>query len=295
MLKSDELLLHPKTLKNTGYFLSKPVGPLLVLGVLGSGKLMLAESIAGSVLGLKKNQELASYPYFIRLKRAENKQDISIDDVRRTTHFMRLKTPGKGGVRSLVLIEDAQFLSLEAQNALLKILEEPSESSLFILTAPNERSLLPTIVSRCQQIWMHSIPLKQATKFYSGHSFKKIESAWRLSQGGASLLDALIKREESHPLRQSIGFAKSFLRLSRYERLLLINKLNSNREEASLLLESLSKVFAALHRSAIEGKRPNQAQKLMADRKLVIDCASALENNTNSRLVFLSLILNLRH
>jgi len=50
------------------------------------------------------------------------------------------------------LLEDSQKLTLEAQNNLLKVLEEPPARSLLILTADKAESLLATVLSRCQII-----------------------------------------------------------------------------------------------------------------------------------------------
>src|SRR6185437_9430791 len=50
----------------------------------------------------------------------------------------------------LIVIEDAQLLTPEAQNALLKVLEEPPANTFIILGAETKESLLPTILSRCQ-------------------------------------------------------------------------------------------------------------------------------------------------
>ena len=54
--------------------------------------------------------------------------------------------------KRLVLIYQAQQLTIDAQNALLKTLEEPPENTLIILAVNNSHQLLPTIVSRCQII-----------------------------------------------------------------------------------------------------------------------------------------------
>lgn len=62
--------------------------------------------------------------------------------------------PGGGQVAERAfkacVIENAQVLTVPAQNALLKTLEEPPKNTLLVLTAPTPESLLPTIVSRCQ-------------------------------------------------------------------------------------------------------------------------------------------------
>jgi hypothetical protein len=290
----NNLLLHPKTKKQVTYFLQKPASPLLILGDRGSGKLNLAYSLACAVLGIKLRQQLSAYPYFFHAKRLEGKQDISIDIAREISRFLRLKTPGGAAVRRVVLIEDSNYLSTEAQSALLKILEEPNEDTLFLLTAPYELSLLPTIVSRCQHVWTHPVPLEQAARFY-GNQFglKKMEAAWRLSQGNSALLAALLTEASSHPLKQAIEQAKSFLGQTKYDRLLTLDILSKNKDELRLLLEALSKILAALHRNAIERSKLKQAQNLTSDRKLVLDSLEALDKNANTRLLCLYLILNL--
>lgn len=71
---------------------------------------------------------------------------IGIDEVRTLKrHIFQkpVKLPNK-----IVIITDAQTLTIEAQNALLKILEEPPSSAIIILEARDKTDLLPTIVSR---------------------------------------------------------------------------------------------------------------------------------------------------
>ncbi len=56
------------------------------------------------------------------------------------------------------IVSDAQALNAEAANALLKVLEEPPDRTVLILTAIQASDLLPTIVSRCQPVRFHPIP-----------------------------------------------------------------------------------------------------------------------------------------
>ena len=51
------------------------------------------------------------------------------------------------------MIKKAELLSLDAANALLKTLEEPPVETIFILTTTNIREIIPTIISRCQNIY----------------------------------------------------------------------------------------------------------------------------------------------
>jgi DNA polymerase III delta prime subunit len=77
-------------------------------------------------------------------------QSIGIEQIKLLRKRIFLK-PIKS-TDKLVIIEDAQLLTLEAQNALLKILEEPPAHTLIFLGTETQESLLPTILSRCQII-----------------------------------------------------------------------------------------------------------------------------------------------
>ncbi|MCF8110150.1 MAG: DNA polymerase III subunit delta' [Desulfobacteraceae bacterium] len=88
---------------------------------------------------------------------------IRIDRIRSLYDRLALKSDA-ASIRT-VLIENAQLLNKEAGNALLKILEEPPESTIFVLTAPDAGDLLPTIVSRCRQIHFNPIPQKEMTDY----------------------------------------------------------------------------------------------------------------------------------
>lgn len=64
-------------------------------------------------------------------------------------HFFFKPYQSKGRA---VVLEDASVLTPEAQNALLKLLEEPPSQAVLILGAPSDAKFLPTILSRCQII-----------------------------------------------------------------------------------------------------------------------------------------------
>ncbi len=75
---------------------------------------------------------------------------IGIDAIRAFTHTMQLApyaSPQKAGI-----FPDADTLTVEAQNAFLKLLEEPPPHTIFFLLTSSELTLLPTIRSRCQLI-----------------------------------------------------------------------------------------------------------------------------------------------
>jgi len=83
---------------------------------------------------------------------------IRIDQVRSLCSTLAMK-PYEARLR-VVIMSDAQAMNPSAGNALLKVLEEPPDKTVLILTAMQTSDLLPTIVSRCQHIRFNPIPRK---------------------------------------------------------------------------------------------------------------------------------------
>jgi len=81
---------------------------------------------------------------------------IRISQIRNLCNILVMK-PYEARLR-MVIISDAQTMNPSAGNALLKVLEEPPDRTVLILTALQTSDLLPTIVSRCQHIRFSPIP-----------------------------------------------------------------------------------------------------------------------------------------
>ncbi len=121
---------------------------ILIVGSNSNGRDQKAEEI----LGLKLSREINN-PDF-QLLAAET--SIGIEEIRNLQRFLQLK-PYKEK-RKIAFIREAQDLTEEAQNALLKTLEEPAAHSVLVLTAPDFDLLLPTIVSRCEVVQLPAEP-----------------------------------------------------------------------------------------------------------------------------------------
>ena len=89
-------------------------------------------------------------------------QSIGIEDIKRIQKKLFLK-PLKSKQKA-VIIEDASLLTTEAQNALLKVLEEPPAQTIILLGADTKESLLPTILSRCTLIPLEADALQCTEK-----------------------------------------------------------------------------------------------------------------------------------
>lgn len=91
------------------------------------------------------------------------RQQIKVDAIRQMIekiHLSPLRSP-----KRVVMIHPAESLNLQAANALLKILEEPSESVVFLLITHSRDKLLPTIKSRCRQMALPTPSTEEALSF----------------------------------------------------------------------------------------------------------------------------------
>ncbi len=91
--------------------------------------------------------EVGSHPDVTRISALDGKKFLSVAQIRdiRADAFVKAHSAS----HRVFIIEDAHRMNEQAQNALLKVLEEPPKSVVFILLAPSKTMLLDTIISRC--------------------------------------------------------------------------------------------------------------------------------------------------
>ena len=90
---------------------------------------------------------VGSHPDITYIESAEGKKILSVSQIRelRADAFVRAHS----AAHRVFIIKDANRMNAQAQNALLKVLEEPPGNVVFILLTPSKTMLLDTIVSRC--------------------------------------------------------------------------------------------------------------------------------------------------
>lgn len=98
-------------------------------------------------LGMEQNE---NNPDLLIIEKEEKKRSIGIEKSREVTKFLYEKPFNH--LRKVVVINNAELLTTQAQNALLKTLEEPPEFATIILNSKTEDALLETVISRCKRV-----------------------------------------------------------------------------------------------------------------------------------------------
>lgn len=285
----DGILINPRTGARLENYLAAPGQALLLCGPAGSGKKKIARVVAARLLEIPP-EKVDEHAYFLVYGLPPDKKEIPIDSARDIIKKLRLQVPGSKNIRRIVLIEDAHLLSQEAQNALLKALEEPAPATVFIMTAISKNGLLATISSRMAAVSVDPVDLGTARQYFNQND-KEVQSAWALSQGAAGLLEEILSGEGSE-LKEGVDRAKNLLTKTPYERLLELDSIK-DKAELARALDGLARVIRALTRASASRGDANRTKKLTSALQVVIDAQTGLAANVLPRLVVLKLILSL--
>lgn len=284
----DDLILHQATRKQLEHFIARPTHALLLAGPAGIGKTAIAESLAASITGI--HPSVHSYHLTIR----PDGQSISIQAIRDLQKFLLLKTVGDKPLRRTVIVESAHAMTTEAQNAFLKLLEEPPADTLVILTANSPRALLPTILSRAQTISVNTPDEGQLQPMLaaSGKDASTGSQAYFLSGGLPGLLHSLLNEEE-HPLLTSVAQAKDLLQKETFERLAMADALSKQKEAALGVVEALERISQAGLAGAGAKQDTPRIKQWQKVRKASLEARHALERSANTKLTLSNLFLSL--
>ena len=140
------------------------------------GKKSLAKEFVRLINCLPVETEPENYPDVLIINQKNNKQEIEISQIREVLNFLSYK-PYYSYFKA-VIIDGAEKMNLEAQNCLLKTLEEPKGKVILILISSHPEILYSTIRSRCQIIKFNNVSqkdieshlLKLGAKEKTGHT-----------------------------------------------------------------------------------------------------------------------------
>lgn len=276
-----DLLLHPQTRKALEQLIERKPHAVMLSGNEGSGKRHIALSLASELLGVSAD----THPYFLHI--SPNGKALTIEQVRILQGHMRLRTTGTGAVRRIAILEDAHLMTTEAQNALLKLLEEPPTDTVLILTVQDTRALKPTVYSRVQHVPIKPISRDQAATLISGDN-----RLYDLSGGDVGLLHALAEKKEDHELTKAIGEAKHILQATSYGRLLRVDELSKDSERLENLLVACKRISRTACKAAYAKQDSKAAQRWLRILEATHEAEKQRRINVNPKLVLSELFLS---
>ncbi len=144
----------------------------LFVGIQGIGKKMIATEFAKMILCLDDNKycnhcksciefDTNNNPDFVLISPDGN--NIKIEQIRDIQK--RIQEKPIISEKKVYIIDNADLMTTEAQNCLLKTLEEPPEFAVIILIGSNSNTFLPTIKSRCTIMNFNKISDEEMTKY----------------------------------------------------------------------------------------------------------------------------------
>ena len=153
----------------------------------------------------------------------------------------------KSDNNKIIVIDLAERMTVQAQNAFLKLLEEPSDSVHFILLSHNNKAFLPTVLSRVTKVDVKPITLEQSNKLLD--ELRVSDSKTRsqilfIAAGLPAEICKLANNSEYFEKRSSIiRDAKAFLTDSIYQKLLIANRYKDSRNDTLILMNDIANML----------------------------------------------------
>lgn len=228
---------------------------LLITGTIGIGQSVYAEALSKMLLCENINQApcgqchscavalAGTHPDLLILDGSEG--SIKVDEVRQVV--AKVSNKPQLGFSKVVMIYEAHQMNINAANAILKALEEPPQSTYFLLTSNSSRALMPTILSRCQRVTLPSPNADQIKQWLQREGSGDVDQLTWYTQAPFQLME--LSRSSSAELLQSLpesmqSWLEGHIRVD--ELVKAVNKDNIHN-----FLDGLSAlIHAALHYSA---------------------------------------------
>lgn len=228
------ILVHPSTRVVLDRFMENTPHGLLVSGPRGTGLRTIARELVGH------NELLLVHPQKLGVI-DDAIGTISVEQVRNLYEQTRSKRTNE----LVVIVANAERMTHAAQNAFLKLLEEPPQAVRFIITSHSADELLPTIQSRVQRIDVKPVQTTQSTELLDSLGVSDATKRTQLlfmADGLPAELTRLASDDEYFSRRAgAVRMAREFLGASIYQKLLLISKLGDTRPEVQVFIDDCIK------------------------------------------------------
>lgn len=227
-----EPLVHETSRGLIRTYLARPAHGLLLSGPKGIGLNTIAHWIAARI-------DTHAYVHEVS---PDEKFTIAIETVRALYKLTRSQrdTP------LVIVIDDADAMGREAQNALLKLLEEPATNVFFLLTSHMPQQLLATITSRTQHIALLPLAKGGVDELIPSDTAPGSRAQLLFIAEGLPAEITRLQSDEAYFSRSTkrMKDARAFLEGDAYARLLLAKEYSTDRVIAGEFLESLTKMLS---------------------------------------------------
>jgi DNA polymerase III delta prime subunit len=221
----------------------------------------------------------------------KDKKSIGIEDVKGLKEYFSLKANSDGEYTRFAVIPRAELLTNEAQNALLKLIEELPERTVLVLIVNDASKVLNTISSRCFVIKLLPIEYDKAREYAVRNNFsdEKFTRSYLLSEGNASLFIEYISGESSE-IDNVVRYSKEFISSSVFDRQNILSKYSKEEYTPIQLIKSIQLVSKSTMRNArsVDSKR---RWKEVLEKSILAE--DQLNSNVNSKLVLLNLSVSI--
>ena len=213
----------------------------MFVGKAGIGKRLFAREFAKGLLG-NFEKDILNYEDYNEIGPLEGKKIISVDQIREIIKKAN-ELPTESQKRVFV-VDEADKMNIEAQNSILKTLEEPPEYVVIILIVTNENKMLETIKSRCNIIKFDSLKDEEIEEFLKANKDlnkgeKNVEI--KLLNGSLENINDLEQMEQNYNLLKT--FAASIKKKDTAEAFNNGLLLYENKNDIMNLLDLLNIVF----------------------------------------------------
>ncbi len=185
----------------------------------------------------------------------------------------------------IFVIENLGRMKVEAANALLKTLEEPSDGTLFLLTANSEEDVLPTIKSRCQVTYFQTVPESELKQMTNGHVFE--EQLLFFAMGRPGKLKRLMDEPDYLTANQTV--LQDVLKFLENPQKSAVFDLVRKYEGSEHLSEMLDILLQRTRTWALAQQAPSTLMEQVETSKQL------LKQNVNAKLVLENLLLTFAH
>lgn len=214
----------------------------------------------------------------------DGKSQITVQQIRSLAHSLRTFAAR----RRVVVINPADSMNEESQNALLKMLEEPSKNLHFILVTYNVSAILETVQSRCQTLTLHRTSALQDNSLLKNSDLDDLtkQQIRFLASGRPALIRQIIRQPKLlNQYQETASSAKVIMQGVSYISLVESQKFSTNREEALKLID----ILLTMIRFQIKSKGPTPEINGLLDR--VFRAEDSLKSNGNIKLALLQLMI----